>query len=160
MSEAESDRSKAISLTAEVVAAFVSNNSLPVVDLPTLIQSTHDALTRVQMRTAAPAEPEAKPPAVPIRKSITTEYLICLDDGLKFKSLKRHIGTLGMTPDQYREKWGLPKDYPMAAPDYAATRSALAKRIGLGQQRRKIAPAPIVEEPVKGRRRRSAKTGP
>jgi predicted transcriptional regulator len=140
MSEAESDHSRVVSLAVEVVAAFVSNNSLPVGELPALIQSTHDALTSVWTAAETPPQPQAKEPAVPIRKSITPEYIICLEDGLKFRSLKRHIGMLGMTPDQYREKWGLPADYPMAAPAYAAKRSALAKGMGLGLQNRKSAP--------------------
>jgi predicted transcriptional regulator len=140
MSEAESDLSRVISLTVEVVAAFVANNSLPIGELPALIQSTYDALARVGMAAEMPPQPQAKEPAVPIRKSVTPEYIICLEDGLRFRSLKRHIGILGMTPDQYREKWGLPADYPMAAPAYAAQRSALAKGMGLGLQNRKSAP--------------------
>ena len=82
-------------------------------------------------------EPEVLTPAVPVRKSITPDYLVCLDDGRKFKSLKRHLASLGMTPDQYRAKWNLPADYPMVASNYAATRSALAKKIGLGQNRKR-----------------------
>ena len=85
----------------------------------------------------APSEPEVLTPAVPVRKSITPDYLVCLDDGRKFKSLKRHLASLGMTPDQYRAKWNLPADYPMVASNYAATRSALAKKIGLGQNRKR-----------------------
>jgi predicted transcriptional regulator len=158
MSEAENDRSKVISLTVEVVSAFVSNNSLPVGELPALIQSTHDALTSVWTAVETPPQPRAKEPAVPIRKSITPEYIVCLEDGLRFRSLKRHIGTLGMTPDQYREKWGLPADYPMASPAYAAKRSALAKGMGLGQKRRKSAPEKtesvpeIIAKPAKAKR--------
>jgi predicted transcriptional regulator len=86
---------------------------------------------------AAPPQTEPRTPAIPIRKSVTPDYLICLDDGRRFKSLRRHLGLLGMTPEQYRVKWGLPSDYPMVAPNYAATRSALAKKIGLGQARKK-----------------------
>jgi predicted transcriptional regulator len=100
-----------------------------------LIESVHLALTSLGAAEAVP-EPEALVPAVPIRKSVTPAFLICLDDGKRFKSLRRHLGSLGMTPDQYRTKWSLPKDYPMVAPDYAATRSALAKKIGLGQLRK------------------------
>jgi len=100
-----------------------------------LISSVHTALANLSSATAASAEPEALAPAVPVRKSITPEYLICLDDGKKFKSLKRHLASLGMTPDQYRQKWRLPKDYPMVASDYAARRSAMAKAIGLGRSR-------------------------
>jgi predicted transcriptional regulator len=90
--------------------------------------------------TAAPTatEPEVLTPAVPIRKSINPDFLVCLDDGRKFKSLKRHLASLGMTPDQYRAKWNLPADYPMVASNYAATRSALAKKIGLGQNRKRV----------------------
>lgn len=127
-------QSETLEMAAEVVAAFVSNNPLPKGELPALIQTLHDALTRlsVGVEDAAPKE-EPKQPAVSIRKSITPDYLICLEDGKKFKSLKRHLGTLGLTPDQYRAKWNLPADYPVVAPNYAATRSALAKAIGLGQ---------------------------
>jgi len=123
-----------LEMAAEVLAAFVSNNPLPKSELPALIQTIHDALTRLSMgvENAAPKE-EPKQPAVSIRKSITPEYLICLEDGKRFKSLKRHLGTHGLTPDQYRMKWNLPADYPVVAPNYAATRSALAKAIGLGQ---------------------------
>jgi predicted transcriptional regulator len=124
-----------IALAADIVAAYVSNNSVPTGGLADLIYTVHSALTKLG---AVPAviEPTPLVPAVSIRKSITPDYLICLDDGKKFKSLKRHLSTLGLTPDQYRQKWGLPESYPMVAPNYAATRSALAKKIGLGQLRR------------------------
>jgi predicted transcriptional regulator len=127
-------QSETLEMTAEVVAAFVSNNPLPKGELPALIQTIHDALTglSVGVENAAPKE-EPKQPGVSIRKSVTPEYLICLEDGNKFKSLKRHLGTHGLTPDQYRAKWNLPADYPTVAPNYAAARSALAKAIGLGQ---------------------------
>ena len=127
-------QSETLQMTAEVVAAFVSNNPLPKGELPALIQTIHDALAGLSVggENAAPKE-EPKQPAVSIRKSITREYLICLEDGKKFKSLKRHLGTHGLTPDQYRAKWKLPSDYPTVAPNYAAARSALAKAIGLGQ---------------------------
>jgi predicted transcriptional regulator len=129
------DPTDKISLSAEIVAAYVTHNSVTPGGLPALIESIHGALTNLGGVTATPkAEPLV--PAVSVKKSITPEYLICLDDGKKFKSLKRHIGSLGMTPDQYRTKWGLPKDYPMTAPAYAAKRSALAKSIGLGQLRK------------------------
>jgi predicted transcriptional regulator len=126
-----------LTLVGNVVSAFVSHNSVPSADLPALIQSVHEALTRLFSGAVSPirAEPEAPTPAVSIRKSITPEFLTCLDDGRKFKSLKRHLMTLGMTPEQYRAKWKLPHDYPMVAPNYAATRSALAKQSGLGQLR-------------------------
>ena len=127
-------QSETLEIAAEVVAAFVSNNPLPKGELPALIQTIHDSLARLSVgaENAAPKE-EPKQPAVSIRKSITPEYLTCLEDGKKFKSLKRHVGTHGLTPAQYREKSNLPSDYPMVAPNYAAARSALAKAIGLGQ---------------------------
>ena len=124
-----------VSLSADIIAAYVSRNSVTPNGLSALIESIHLALTNLGAVEAVP-EAEALVPAVPIRKSITPGFLICLDDGKKFKSLRRHLGGLGMTPEQYRIKWNLPKDYPMVAPDYAAKRSALAKSMGLGQQRR------------------------
>ncbi|WP_262298216.1 MucR family transcriptional regulator [Microvirga sesbaniae] len=125
-----------IELAADVVSAFVSNNSVPVAELPHLISSVHAALQNVG-QPAAKSE-EAKPtPAVSVRKSITPEYLISLEDGKQYKSLKRHLTKLGLTPEAYREKWDLPRDYPMVAANYAARRSELAKSIGLGQIRSK-----------------------
>jgi MucR family transcriptional regulator, transcriptional regulator of exopolysaccharide biosynthesis len=126
-----------LGLAAEVVAAYVSNNPLPKSDLPDLILAVHSSLTRLggEPEHALP-QVEAKAPAVPIRKSVTPDYLICLDDGKRFKSLRRHLRALGLTPEQYREKWKLPSDYPMVARNYAAQRSALAKKIGLGQKRK------------------------
>ena len=103
-----------------------------------MIESVHGALSKLGAAEAVP-EAEVLVPVVPIRKSVTPGFLICLDDGKKFKSLKRHLASHGMTPDQYRTKWNLPKDYPMVAPDYAAKRSALAKSIGLGQMRKDTA---------------------
>jgi predicted transcriptional regulator len=133
--------SNTLDMTAEMVAAFVSNNSVPSSGLAALIQTIHDALTNLANGAATPAaKEEPKEPAVPIRKSIAPDYLICLDDGKKFKSLKRHLAALGMTPEQYRAKWKLPSDYPMVAPEYAAKRSELAKAIGLGQVRRQPGP--------------------
>jgi predicted transcriptional regulator len=125
-----------IELAAEIVAAFVSNNPLPKSDLPALIHAMHEAVASLstEAKSALP-QIEAKEPAVPIRKSITPDFLICLEDGKRFKSLRRHLGTLGLTPHQYREKWKLPSDYPMVAPNYAAQRSAMAKKIGLGRTR-------------------------
>jgi predicted transcriptional regulator len=134
-SNTDTDTLDQASLAAEIVAAYVSHNSVPSGDLAALITSVHATLTKLGPVTAAP-EPEALVPAVSIRKSITPDYLICLDDGRKFKMLKGHIASLGMTPDQYRLKWSLPKDYPMVAPNYAARRSEMAKKIGLGQLRR------------------------
>ncbi|QFU17110.1 MucR family transcriptional regulator [Microvirga thermotolerans] len=126
-----------IELAADIVSAYVSNNSVPSTELPALINEIHSALIRVGGGTVeAPAE--APKPAVPVKKSVTPDYIVCLEDGKKFKSLKRHLRTqYNMTPEQYREKWGLPVDYPMVAPNYARARSELAKEMGLGQQRRK-----------------------
>jgi predicted transcriptional regulator len=126
-----------IELTANIVSAYVSNNPVPNAEIPGLISQVHSALKRVSGgQVAGPAEPLK--PAVPVKRSITSEYIVCLEDGQKFKSLKRHLRTrYNMTPDQYREKWALPADYPMVAPNYAATRSQLAKEMGLGQQRRR-----------------------
>ena len=126
-----------IELTAEIVSAYVSNNSVPSGDLSGLINQVHSALTRVSSGQAdAPSEPLK--PAVSVKKSITADFIVCLEDGKKFKSLKRHLRTqYNMTPDQYREKWNLPPDYPMVAPNYAIARSELAKQMGLGQQRRR-----------------------
>jgi predicted transcriptional regulator len=126
-----------LGLAAEVVAAYVSNNPLPKSDLPDLILAVHSSLTRLgsEPEHALP-QVEAKAPVVPIRNSVTPDYLICLDDGKRFKSLRRHLRALGLTPEQYREKWKLPSDYPMVARNYAAQRSALAKKIGLGQKRK------------------------
>lgn len=124
-----------IELTAEIVAAYVGNNPVAAGDLPGLIKDVHKALTGT-VETVEPPQPEQKP-AVSIRRSITPDYIICLEDGKKFKSLKRHLRTqYNMTPEQYREKWNLPPDYPMVAPNYAAARSELAKKMGLGQKRR------------------------
>lgn len=126
-----------IALTAQIVSAYVSNNTVPSADIPALINQVHAALTRV---SGKPADGHGEPlkPAVSVKKSITPEYIVCLEDGKKFKSLKRHLRTqYNMTPEQYREKWGLSADYPMVAPNYAAARSQLAKQMGLGQQRRR-----------------------
>jgi predicted transcriptional regulator len=126
-----------IGLTANIVSAYVSNNSVAAGDIPALINQVHAALMRV---SNGQGESSAEPlkPAVTVKKSITPEHIVCLEDGKKFKSLKRHLRTqYNMTPEQYREKWGLPPDYPMVAPNYAAARSQLAKQMGLGQQRRR-----------------------
>ncbi len=123
-------------LAADIVAAFVSHNSLPVPELPGLIASVDAALRNLVGRAPTAAEIEKPTPAVPIKKSITPDFLICLDDGKKFKSLRRHLAGLGMTPDEYRAKWGLAPDYPMVAANYAAKRSDLAKSMGLGQVRK------------------------
>ena len=125
-----------IALTADIVSAHVSNNSVAVSDLPLLIQNVHNALSSLGDDLV---EPEVKQePAVSIRASIKPDYIVCLEDGKKLKMLKRHLMThYQMTPEQYRAKWSLPGDYPMVAPNYAAARSALAKKMGLGQQRRR-----------------------
>ncbi len=143
-----------VDLVAHIVSAFVAHNSMPATELPALIASTHAALTTLG-KASAPAVEEKPVPAVSIKKSITPDFITCLEDGLKFRSLKRHLNTkYGMTPDQYRAKWGLPPDYPMVAPAYAEARSQLAKKMGLGQQRRKIVPpAPA---PKRGRAKTSA----
>jgi predicted transcriptional regulator len=129
--------SDSVELASEVVAAYVSNNPVPSSDLPALIQAVHSAIERLgkEPESARP-EAETKTPAVPVRKSVTPDYLICLEDGKRFRSLRRHLRLLGLTPEQYREKWRLPSDYPMVAPNYAAQRSALAKKIGLGRKRK------------------------
>jgi predicted transcriptional regulator len=126
-----------IELTAEIVSAYVSNNTVPASDISNLINQVHGALVRVSSGQVEP-QPEALKPAVSVKKSVTPEYIVCLEDGKKFKSLKRHLRTqYNLTPEQYRDKWALPPDYPMVAPNYAAARSQLAKQMGLGQQRRR-----------------------
>ncbi len=128
-----------LELAAEIVAAYVSKNSVPAVELPGLISDIHAALVRVSAGSA-PAPIEVLKPAVPAKKSVTNDYIVCLEDGKRFKSLKRHLRTqYNMSPDDYREKWGLNADYPMVAPNYAQARSKLAKEMGLGQQRRRQA---------------------
>lgn len=155
-----------IEMAADIVSAFVSHNSVPASDLPNLIHSVHGALHKIAGTKVEEPIEQTKAPAVPIKKSIADDYLICLEDGKKFKSLKRHLRTqYNMSPSEYREKWGLSGDYPMVAPNYARARSALAKEMGLGQQRKKAlsvrsaiqAPAPEIAaqaaEPKKGRGR-------
>src|SRR5262249_47976065 len=126
-----------IGLTANIVSAYLSHSATPAAEIPGLISQIHAAVVRVcSGRTEAPLEP-AKP-AVSVKKSISPDYIVCLEDGKRFKSLKRHLRTqYNLTPEQYRDKWGLPPDYPMVAPNYAVARSQLAKEMGLGQQRRK-----------------------
>jgi predicted transcriptional regulator len=126
-----------IELTAQIVSAYVGNNSVPSTEIANLIGQVYAALKRVSGGQIAVATEPAKP-AVPVKRSINSDFIVCLEDGKKFKSLKRHLRTqYSMTPEQYREKWGLPPDYPMVAPNYAAARSQLAKQMGLGQQRRR-----------------------
>jgi predicted transcriptional regulator len=132
-----------VELAAEIVSAYVSNNAVPSAELSALINDVHSALLRTANGASA-APVEAQKPVVPIKKSVTPDYVICLEDGKQFKSLKRHLRTqYDMTPEQYRQKWGLPLDYPMVAPNYAKARSDLAKEMGLGQQRRKRRPARV-----------------
>ncbi len=126
-----------IELTADIVSAYVSNNAVAATDLPNLIHQVRHALTHFKPAVATEELLEPQKPAVTVKKSITPDYLICLEDGKKFKSLKRHLRTqYNMSPEDYREKWGLPPDYPMVAPNYAQARSQLAKEMGLGSQRR------------------------
>ncbi len=135
------DKPELLEMTADIVSAYVGNNSVSADALPALISNIHAALSGVS-NGPVEVEPEPKEPAVPIRKSIAPDFLICLEDGRKFKSLKRHLRTkYDMSPEDYRAKWGLPKDYPMVAPNYAKARSELAKSMGLGQGGRKPARA-------------------
>ncbi len=128
-----------LELAADIVSAYVSNNSLPAVDLPAFIESVHVALVGLATGQVAADEPAPqKEPAVPIKKSVTPDFIICLEDGKKFKSLKRHLRTAySMSPEEYRVKWNLPSTYPMVAPNYAKARSELALNMGLGQKRPK-----------------------
>ncbi|MEM7491873.1 MAG: MucR family transcriptional regulator [Pseudomonadota bacterium] len=131
--QSKSDKST-IYGAVDILSAYVANNSVPLHDLPELIRVVHATLNGLSVD---PATVGIKTPAVPIKRSITEDYLICLEDGKKFKTLKRHLRSkYDMTPDQYREKWGLPPDYPMVAPSYAEKRSSLAKEIGLGRSRK------------------------
>ncbi len=133
MSE-RANNSDLLALTTEIVSAHVGNNSVSIGDLPQLIQEVYRTLSMVG---TTPATPERPQPAVAVRKSVTPDYIICLEDGKKLKMLKRHLKTAyNMTPEEYRERWGLPADYPMVAPNYAQHRSSLAKKIGLGTKPR------------------------
>lgn len=136
MAEQDAGEDTLLTLTADIVAAHVSNNSVAVNDLPNLIENVHKALRGISATSAAP---EAKPePKVSIRSSVKPDYIVCLEDGKKLKMLKRHLMThYNMTPEQYRQKWGLSPDYPMVAPNYAEQRRTLAKSIGLGTKRRR-----------------------
>ena len=131
----KTDTSDLLALTTDIVASHVANNSVAVQDLPQLIQQVYAALAGVGAAAAAKEKPT---PAVPVRRSVTPDYIVCLEDGKKLKMLKRHLMThYQMTPEQYRAKWNLPADYPMVAPNYAEQRRTLAKKIGLGTKRRK-----------------------
>ncbi len=149
----------AVRITADIVSAYVSNNNVPASELAGLIGKVHQAVAAMH---GPAAEPEPLKPPVPIKKTVTPDYLVSLEDGKQYKSLKRHLTTRGMTPDQYRAKWGLPGDYPMVAANYAKQRSELAKAIGLGRG----LPRPVgggateaapADEAQKGRRGRLAK---
>jgi len=125
-----------IEMVSDIVSAYVAHNPVPVADLPKLIEKVHTVLTEIETSGSAEEKPELKP-AVAIRKSVTDDHIVCLEDGKKFKSLKRHLRTrYDMSPDEYREKWGLPADYPMVAPNYARQRSDLARKMGLGQSKK------------------------
>src|SRR5687768_5110177 len=134
--EQDMEKTELVELTAEIVSAYVSNNTVVATDLPGVIHNVFDALSRASQSLGLPTREELKP-AVPVKRSVTPEHIVCLEDGKKFKSLKRHLRThYDLSPEEYREKWGLPPDYPMVAPNYAAARSELAKKIGLGQRRK------------------------
>ena len=144
MSENDADHGRLLELTANIVAAHVSNNHVPGPELPATIEAVYGQLAGLGAPVVQP--PEELKPAVPIKKSVTDDHIICLEDGKQLKMLKRHLSTaFNMTPDEYRARWGLPYDYPMVAPGYARKRAELAKKIGLGRKK----PAP------KGRRKRA-----
>jgi predicted transcriptional regulator len=123
-------------MVSDIVSAYVAHNPVPVADLPKLIERVHATLSEIQTGGTVEAKPDLRP-AVPVRKSVTDDHIVCLEDGKKFKSLKRHLRTrYDMSPEEYREKWGLGPDYPMVAPNYAKQRSALARKMGLGQSKK------------------------
>jgi predicted transcriptional regulator len=131
------DKPDLVELTSEIVSAYVSNNAVVPADLPAMIADVHEALSRAAQRIGGGEREELKP-AIALKKSVTPDYIVCLEDGKKFKSLKRHLRThYNLSPEEYREKWGLPHDYPMVAPNYAAARSQLAKQMGLGTRKEK-----------------------
>jgi predicted transcriptional regulator len=133
----DSDKPRLVALTSEIIAAYVSNNTLAPAELPQMIADVHEALSRACNNTGGGEREELKP-AISLKKSVTPDYIVCLEDGKKFKSLKRHLRThYNLSPEEYREKWGLPHDYPMVAPNYAAARSQLAKQMGLGTRKEK-----------------------
>jgi predicted transcriptional regulator len=135
-SEARSS-SHLIEMVSDIVSAYVAHNPVPVADLPKLIERVHSTLMEIDGHTSSGEGKVELKPAVPIRKSVTDDHIVCLEDGKKFKSLKRHLRTrYDMSPDEYREKWGLPADYPMVAPNYAKQRSDLARMRGLGQAKK------------------------
>ena len=125
-----------LGLTGEIVSAYVSKNAIPVSDIPALIGSVHQSLASLGLPQGPAEAPADLKPAVPVKKSVTPDYIVCLEDGKKLKMLKRHLNTAyGLTPDEYRSKWGLPSDYPMVAPNYAKSRSEMAVTIGLGRSK-------------------------
>ena len=139
-----------LGMSADIVSAYVTRNHVAPSELANVIKAVHGALSAINSEAAA--QPELKEPAVPVKRSVTPDGIVCLEDGRKFKSLKRHLRTkYNMSPEDYRAKWNLPKDYPMVAPNYAAARSELAKAAGLGQGGRKAAPKP--EKPATRARR-------
>jgi len=155
------------SLTADIVSAYVAHNVISGEKLPDFIGSVYAALSKATVQGEEPVQVELKP-AVPVKKSVTPDYIICLEDGKKFKSLKRHLRSeYDMSPEEYREKWGLPRDYPMVAPAYAAARSNLAKNMGLGRrskaeaavQPEALAPAEPAQKPAKARGKQTRKAG-
>ena len=149
MESDQTDHRELTALTAEIVGAYVGHHAVATTDLPTLITTVGQQLAGLRQQPAEPKE-EKPVPAVPIKKSVTPEHIICLEDGKKMKMLKRHLKTrYDMTPEDYRRRWGLKDDYPMVAPTYAATRSALAKKIGLGRKPEPAAPAKTAKAPRK-----------
>lgn len=145
----ESTMQELVELTSEIVSAYVANNKIPSSELSEVIASVHSALRGLDEKKIS--EPEKLVPLMPIKKTITPDFLISLEDGRRYKSLKRHLSGRGLTPADYREKWGLAKDYPMVAPNYAKQRSELAKALGLGQQRRKtVAKDATADKPAEG----------
>ncbi|GJD52418.1 hypothetical protein OPKNFCMD_5183 [Methylobacterium crusticola] len=150
-----------IGLAADIVSAYVANNSVPASEVPGLIAAIHASLGHLGAPPAV--EPEKPAPPVPIRRTVTPDHIVSLEDGRPYKTLKRHLAGRGLTPEQYRQKWGLPHDYPMVAANYAAQRSELAKNTGLGQSRRnrsaamKAAADPVVSQPDSSRAGRSRK---
>ena len=144
----ESASSNLTELTADIVSAYISKNTVRAEELANLISTVHSALSGVGKGNGAAAPEEKREPAVSIKKSITPDFLISLEDGKRYKALKRHLAGRGLTPEQYRQKWGLPPDYPMVAPNYAAKRSELARSMGLGQKRREAAKTAGTSEKV------------
>ena len=131
----KSEKNALVELTTDVVSAYVSNNTIVPSELPNLINEVYEALSRASVKSIKPAREELKP-AIPVKRSVSDDYIICLEDGKRFKSLKRHLRThYNLSPEEYKEKWGLPHDYPMVAPNYAKARSRLAKKMGLGQRK-------------------------